>query len=74
MTSCPRRYCRGALGITWYETCFACARGSTPARGPSAFQKYSRGAGIVTEPNYFGGIYAVNYVPTADDITRAKDW
>ena len=35
---------------------------------------HSRGSGIVTEPNYFGGIYAIDYVPTRDDITRAKDF
>ena len=35
---------------------------------------YSRGSGVVTDTNYFAGIYAIGYVPTADDITRAKDW
>ena len=74
MTACQRRHCRGSLGVTWYETCYLCARGETTARPPSAFQMYSRGSGIVTEPDYFGGIYAIDYVPTRDDITRAKDF
>ena len=74
MTACPRRHCRGSLGVTWYETCSLCARGETPARPPSAFQMHSRGSGIVTEPNYFTGIYAIGYVPTRDEITRARDW
>ena len=74
MTDCPRRYCRGAVGVTWQLNCTQCARGSTPARPPSAFQMYSRGSGVVTDTNYLRGIYAIGYVPTRDDITRAKDW
>ena len=74
MTSCPRQNCRGSLFVTWQLNCTQCARGETTARPPSAFQMHSRGSGVVTDTNYFGGIYAVNYVPTADDITRAKDW
>ena len=75
MTACPRRDCGGTLGIFSYgTTCHQCARGEVAARPPSAFQMHSRGAGIVTEPNYFGGIYAIGYVPTRDELTRARDW
>ena len=72
MTACPRRNCRGSLGVTWYETCSLCARPlAGGARPPSAFQMHSRGAGIVTEPNYFAGIYRIGYVPTPEELSRA---
>ena len=74
MTSCPRQNCRGSLFVTWQLNCTQCARGETPPHPPSAYQRHSRGSGVVTETNYFAGIYRVGYVPTADDITRAKDW
>ena len=72
MTACPRHFCRGAVGLTWYETCFACARPlAGGARAPTAEEEHSRGSGVVTEPDYFGGIYALDYVPTSEELSRA---
>ena len=50
----------------------ACAlRADTLPRPPTAEEEHSRGSGVVTETNYFRGIYAVGYVPTPEDRRRA---
>ena len=70
MTACPRGGCGGALSSTWSGSCTLCARGEVLARPPTAEEK----AQLRNETNYQAGIYAVGYVPTVDDLTRAKDW
>ena len=53
-------------------TCSLCARADTLPRPPTAEEEHSRGSGVVTETDYFSGIYAIGYVPTRDEITRAN--
>ena len=54
-------------------TCTLCARSEPPrARPPTAEEEHSRGSGMVTETNYQRGIYRVGYIPTEEEISRAK--
>ena len=73
MIACPRLHCNGTLGIMG-DTCSLCARTVPPARAPTVAEKHSRGRGAEQEADYFSGIYATDYVPTRDEITRARDW
>ena len=72
MYACPRD-CGGSVvadreGIT---TCTLCARGEVLARPPTAQEVHSRGKGMTTETNYLIGIYAIDYVPTQEELSRA---
>ena len=49
------------MAIVLYQRVFA----------PTAEEEHSRGAGVVTEPNYFAGIYHIDYVPSAEELSRA---
>ena len=71
MYACPRADCGGSVGVTWYGSCTLCARTPTGARPPTAEEEHSRGSGVVTETNYFRGIYAIGYIPTAEELSRA---
>ena len=69
--ACPRA-CGGSMVKEGYgTTCSLCARADTLPRPPTAEEEHSRGSGVVTETNYFRGIYAVGYVPTPEDRRRA---
>ena len=68
MTACPRDYCGGSrLLYGGLVQCVLCARGEVLARPPTAEEKAQQ----QNETNYFSGIYAVGFVPTVDDLTRA---
>ena len=60
------------MGVfAWHETCSLCARGLVDARPPTAEEKRSRGRGAEQEADYTAGIYAIDYVPTPEELSRA---
>ena len=50
-------------------TCNLCARADTLPRPPTAEEEHSRGRGSVTD--YTVGIFALDYVPTPEELSRA---
>ena len=71
MTDCTRTGCGGTLGIFSYgTTCHQCARVRSQLERQPPTKSRGRGSGVVTEPNYFAGIYALDYVPTPEELSR----
>ena len=66
------RGCGGSVGIMASGVCTMCGR---PAEGgprpPTAEEKRSRGRGAEQEADYTAGIYAIDYVPTPEELSRA---
>ena len=73
MCACPRHGCGGSLmeDFDGRMACHLCAWPVPPPRPPTAEEKRSRGRGAEQEPDYFSGIYHVDYVPTAEEMSRA---
>ena len=74
MQPCPRPGCGGSVGVfAWHDTCSLCARGLVDPRPPTAEEKRSRGRGAEQPTDYAAGIYAIGYVPTQEELSRARD-
>ena len=73
MYACRRRDCGGTVGITWGGECTLCARGEIIARPPTAKEAGDKRLEKPNVTDYFSGVYAIGYIPTIDELTRA-DW
>jgi hypothetical protein len=70
--ACQRGACGGSMVKDGYgTTCSLCARADTLPRPPTAEEKWSRGRGAEQPTDYTAGIYAIDYVPTVDELSRA---
>ena len=69
--TCPRAFCRGALGLTWSGACTLCARGQIAARPPTAREEGDKRLEKPNLTDYFAGIYRIDYLPTPEELARA---
>ena len=72
MYACPRD-CGGSVveDIDGTTTCTLCARGEVLARPPTAKEAGDKRLEKSNVADYFAGIYAIDYVPSAEELSRA---
>ena len=70
MQACTRRFCGGAL-VTWHEGCTLCGRTATGPRPPTAKEAGDKRLEKPNVTDYFTGVYHVDYVPSAEELSQA---
>ena len=71
MYACPRGCGGSLLHLGGQLQCGLCARGEVPARPPTAEEAGDRRLEKSNVADYFAGIYAIDYVPSAEELSRA---
>ena len=61
MQTCPRRFCGGTVGVTWYSTCSLCGRGEIAARPPTARERGDKRKEKPNVTDYYSYPYNVGY-------------